>query len=400
MNNPDKLAYMRYKDILQFDPTELIACGEDKLALAKYYRDHQQFCEDCFVFDSCLPKNHVTTDLKNAVSSMKLPLEQFNYPATLATCAFNTDYFTCPKLTPDQVNAFMGVDISFMQGNEPLRLNILNYLAGGTFESSKSFYDRFKAIGVTDFSNQYFLKHKCIKTHPNGKKEEVSYMNFFNKKPNEDVKIVERSEEEITEIMKISKAYQNELSNVFQKQFMGSTFHLNSKAKNFDLQAYENRIKPTIWQRLGRKTSQEYKDMMKAFKNYNDPNSKDYMNGAKLGKATEAYIQHKRDQGLDNFDKPESTRCKRLEFAYTIQDILKNMDMKEEEIRADIEAKFNEGYPSVYTNSINNAPQIDANNELQNQIQEDLKKDELPANSNEIKANENNNLELEDELEV
>jgi hypothetical protein len=109
------------------------------------------------------------------------------------------------------------------------------------------------------------------------------------------------------------------------------------------LERIKNANKGGIFERMFNTTSPEYKDFIKAFEEYNDPNSKNYLNKENLKEKSIAYFEYKTEKGI-SFSKLNETEKNRLNLVGSVIRTLTEMENNKEKVDAEI---FNNLDPRV-----------------------------------------------------
>lgn len=335
VNNPEKVLYKRFQRLLNFNPKPYIDAFDDKKKLIDFYDNNQELVEDAFAFESIADKadTWLNPQLNNAIKCLKKPLEALNECQKLAFAAAGKDeYFTLPKLTPEQAAFVMGGNPQYVS-NDNEHLAIRNYIMntiGETegVESSVDFYKKMLSKGWKA-DNDFYVSHVAEERDPaTGEVKEVSLDAAFSNRPN--VTLRARTAEEKWHIRNICKDYEREYANKWQAKYR------EVANRPLDIQAMERRNKGGFFERLFKTTSRQYKDFLKALKNFNDPQSKDYLNREKLRTASEAYKTHKLPNGR-TIDQLDSTGKGRMTDVNNVIETLNAMDKNDSVIRRDIE---------------------------------------------------------------
>ena len=384
VNNPEKVVYQRIQRLLNFDPKQFIeALGDDK-KLIDFYDENQELVEDAFAFDSICgnARNILSPQLNNAVRCIKKPLEALNECQKLAfAAAGNGDYVTLPKLTGMQASLIMAGNptlVTMDKENFVVRNYLLNSVAaldeGG---STAEFYNKMLAKDWK-VDKDFFVSHVAEERDPQtGAVSEVSLDAYFNNRPN--VTLRSRTKEEMWHIRNIRKDYEREYANIWRDKYA----QLNHQP--LDIQALETRTKGGFFERLFRTTSKEYRNFLKTLKDFNDPNSKDFMNREKMRKATDAYKTHKLAGGR-TVDQLDSTGKGRMAEIDKVVSTLDYMEQNDSLIRRNIEANvYGIPHPPVgeqFLKKNDVEPKNEINNEIskENKIEEPQKNIEEPNN--------------------
>ena len=352
LNNQDKLAYVRYKDVLDFNPQELYDCGEDPLKLMEYYQKNDQLVKDAFVMNSCLSNVDIVPDLKKALPTMKEPMETLNQLSIKAKAAGGIEYFACPPLSIEQIMMLRATKPALFDintGNETFRsicLDIENNQIGTVHQYLSQFGQNGRE---PTFRPGYFLKNKPVKTDPETEEtKEVTFAEYLKNKDNENYELDYRDPFEVERIEMVSKTYSNLYAKNWQDRFVDhvpSFFNYNK----FDISDMESKINGNIFQKIGRifkGNSRQFDAMMKAFKNFNDPKHPDYMNESKLRDSADTYLKYKQAQGYHAYEY-KTIEGKRMAFAASIIDTCDNSITNHEDIRNEIDGEIMDNYENI-----------------------------------------------------
>ena len=323
LNDPDKVVYLRYKKVLEFNPKQIYDLKDDKLKLAEFYRDNYPLCDEAFAFTSVVNRSNVTPALKDALKSVSSPIEAIGFPQLTMKAAYDLDFFACPDLNLQQADIIMNNDHELLDNAKPELFNTLNYhVQKETMESPTSYFGKF-VENNQKFENGYLIKNRPEKVEMvNGEPviKEANYDQIFNKEPGQ-YRISTRSEDDVFEMSAMTKSVQREYLYNFQNQ-INETLHRN---RNFDVDTVMKEHQGSFWERrVLRSTSPEYKAFEQAFRNYNDPNSPDYCREGKLRVATDAYLDHKGVSDEADLDHLTGTSRNRSEFALAVRGALNN----------------------------------------------------------------------------
>ena len=315
--NPEKVAYSRYNKLLEVDPREIFNCRDDKTKLAEYYLEHYPQCEEAFVFDSVLGKANPTPEMKSAIASMKKPMEVIAYPQSYMKVAHDLDYFAFPEMNAKQSEIIQLKGGEFMLNiSETIRCRLNNALEDEVMDKPWKYFGKLQIRGIP-LEKGTFLKNKPVeKSIVDGKTvyKEVSYDKLLGPAdPN--VELKKRNEKEIFGVKCMTRSFQAEYLKKWRENFQKRA----GFAGNFDINAIEEYHKGGWFERnLLFSTSKQYKEMIKAMKDYNDPNSKFYCDKAHLRGKADAYVQRKHNQGYADVSQMKGTSKIRTELALNI----------------------------------------------------------------------------------
>ena len=386
INNPAKFIYREYDKVLKFDPTSIANIGDDKVAQAEYYMEHQALCEEAFALQSVMNNgvSQATPAMKQALKSMKLPYEGLIVYGTDVKQG-GMDYFACPTFeSPEQAAMAMASPELFAGNPNPdLTLVMNNKVAPETVEGPEVFLEQMKNYGINTNDSDLFIKYKAVRTDLNtGKREEVSFDDLF-VKDDPNVRIEKRSKEEMFQIRAINRTFLDKYVDTFQNRISSKLNQLVFDANQIADERKGNWVERNILH----STSPEWSAFIETFKQFNDPNHENYGRKDVLREKAEAYQQHKRDQGYENLSDMKGTSLKRSTLCQAVIDTCKVLEETDDSIKEDIDIEINTGLKGK-VGMIINADEVDIfddykksndNDEL-NKSLDDLD-DELSASS-------------------
>ena len=325
LNDPDKVVYLRYKKVLDFNPKQIYDLKDDKLKLAEFYRDNYPLCDEAFAFTSVVNRSNLTPALKDSLKSISAPLETVGFPQLTMHSANSLDFFACPDLNLQQADIIMNNDHELLDTATPELFNTLNYhVQKTTMESPTSYFGKF-VENKQKFEDGYFIKNRPEKVEiVNGEPviKEAKYDQVFNQEPGQ-FRISQRSADDVFEMTCMTKSFQREYLYNFQNQINNQL----NRTSNFDIDRILKERQGGFWERrIKHSTSQEYKDFEKAFRDYNDPNSPDYCRKEKLKNATDAYLNHKGVQDENDLSRLSGTSLIRSELALAVRGALNDQE--------------------------------------------------------------------------
>ncbi|MDY6367076.1 MAG: hypothetical protein SPL13_00945 [Clostridia bacterium] len=340
VRNPEKLLYKKIQNIINSDPQPLYEAFDNKGALCDFYDNHQELCEDAFVFGSIVKDNAVdwvNPQFKQAMNSMKKPIEELGDAQKAAYACVGSSYLTMPELTVEQATILMGSGPQYAGKDAKLevRNTIMRTLEKSEgVEQAKDFYDNLREHGM-QLNNKFFLSHVAEQRQPDGTHKVVSFHEPL-KHPNDaNLNIRKRTKDEIWHIRNISKEYEREYLGIWQKKFSD----LSGSQTPFNFAAIKDAHKGNIFERMLFRTSRQYTEFINAFEAYNNPESKDYLNREKLREKAEAYQARKIGQGK-TLEQMDATSRKRMNLTSNVIATLDYMDKMDDIVRNQIDAKL------------------------------------------------------------
>ena len=342
---PEKIFYQRYKKVLEFNPKKLLDVIDDKEKLVEFYYNNQELCDDAFVFNASMDNNFakINPELKNAVPCMVKIVEALAYPMIIARSEMDVGAFIFPQLTKEQAAIIVNAHPKYMDGKSPLRKSFSEALDHSSRDKIKN---TFKTI--TDFGYKLepglAVKYQALMHDPKTNKDiEISLEDGIkNLNNNGNICVRERQPEEIAEIMKINNAHETAYLHVWQKNF-SNNYNKNKEPFDFEKIKYEN--KGGFFERAFNRTSVQYRDFIQVFQEYNDPQSKNYLNKDLLKEKAENYFDYKTEKGI-SFSKLDETSKGRLKLVSSVIKTINDMDKDEDGVNRDIENYLKE-MPSI-----------------------------------------------------
>ena len=346
ISNPNRVVFHEFNKILNFNPQELYDCGDDKAKLVEFYAKHPDICENAFCVDPIMSASGANQKILDGMKSMKKVVEGLHDASTATKMAAGIDYFATPDLTPEQTEALvLGSNQTMMDPSESLKLIVNQKLPQDeTYCTAFEMLDRFKAIGIPINDKHFYTKYKAVKTDPvTHTKEQVSFDQYFaqqrranNNLIEPEITLEQRSEQELFEFRCITSEAKGEYCKEFEKRLAREIGQIH-----YNVAEIEDRNKGGIWERYIRhSTSREYKEFIAALKDYNNPDSPNYLNKPHLKEKATGYLLHKADQGYQGLDDMKGTSLSRSTLAINVIKVLDEMKNDEDTIFNDIETKL------------------------------------------------------------
>ena len=374
ISNPNRIIYHEYNKLFNFNPKELYDCGQDMAKMVEFYQKNTALCENAFNITYAFSAASVDGKVNEGLASMKKLVEGLNDPGNAAKMAAGIEYFATPKLTPQQAEQLvMGGNVTMRQPSESLLLNITSQLPKDPdYCSAFEMLDRFKKIGINIDDKNFYIKYKAVETDPNTKKQtQVSFDKYFTQQswdnnvihPN--VNLEPRGKGELFSFRCITNEVKGEYCREFEKRMA-----LKIGQIHYNVAEIEDRNKGGIWERYIRhSTSREYKEFIAALKDYNNPDSPNYLNKEHLKGKANGYLIHKADQGYRGIDDMKGTSLSRTQLAMDVIQVLDTMENDEGTIFQGIEQKLIGPYkenrvPAVKAEDVNlEGPKVDVQKE-------------------------------------
>ena len=378
IRDPDKTIYRHFKKVFDTSAKELCDCENDTKKLIEYYQDHYQECEDAEKMVDIIKNDpHISPDLKKQLPSMEKLINLVSYPKKEAMQYDSIDKIVCPELTSEQAQIIKEKGMLFLERTSEDVIEKIDFYSKETREySPKEYLDKFDTKPPLTKVDKFITKYSVLK-EVNGEKV---YHSFDEILENDDLKMVRANKSRATFKLDtvnigMQKVYQEKWQETFNRKR-----NYNGK---FDLNQIEEAHKGNWFERnILRSTSREYKEMIRALKEYNDPNSKNYLNQKYLRDRTEGYLDHKASQGYGTRKTLTGTSLSRTNLALAIINTLDEHDK--------IYKQADQQYGSV----VQNEPVADK----QQAVSAAEVEENAPVNEHEIKEKDNN-LIIEEDLD-
>lgn len=385
MQDPNKVAYQRYKGVLDFNPREAFDTRNDKVKLAEYYVKTYPLCEEAFVFHSVVENGNSTPAMKEAITSMKKPLEVLSYPKNIVNTAYDLDNFAFPKMTAQQVeHYFNNAHEDLLNLTPTVNTKLNGVLEEATMDKPWQYYGKLQKHDIP-LEESTFLKNKPVeKIENNGEVtyKEVIYDKLIASKQGQ-VVLKQRSEDEIFKVRCMNKSFVKQYTKWWGKEFQ----EIRGEEGPFDLARIEDRHKGGFFERyIWHSTSNEYKEMIQAMKDFHNPESEHFGDKVHLKGKANAYIDRKMlRQGYATIDQMKGTSKARTQLALDIIeacdekvdfDKIENDWYKENEIAEVVEKE-----QALNANDVEEKPLVEDKQQVkENEIKNDIQKE----NENEI----------------
>lgn len=336
LTDPNKIAYREYSKILKLNPKQLSDLCDDKQAMAEYYAQHTSLVESAFTFQSALDASATSKGLRDALPTLKMPVESIKEFSNFVKQS-GVDGFACPTLTTEQTVMAMASPMFVNQANPELNAILNHNLA--PLSNPKETFKKFADYGLNIDDPDFLVKYKAVRTDPTtGERKNVSFDALF-EQDDPNVRIETRSDEEIFQIRSINRAFQDRYAEKFQSRVADK---LNQRI--FDIGRLENESKGNwVERKVLKSTSPEWAEFIEAFKDFNDPQSPNYLRQDILKPKAEAYREHQRQQGYGSLEDMKGTPLKRGTLTQAVIDVCDELEQQRDQISEDIDIKLNTG---------------------------------------------------------
>ena len=388
MQDPAKVAYQRYKNMLDFNPREVFDTHNDKVKLAEYYLKTYPLCEEAFVFHSVVGKSDPNKEMDEAITSMKKPLEVLAYPKNIVSTSYDLDHFAFPNMSKQQVETYYNnahQDILNLSPTVNAKLN--GVIEEAVMDKPWEYFGKLQIHDVP-LESGAFLKNKPVERIENNGKtidKEVIYDKLIASKQGQ-VVLKQRSEDEIFKIRCMNKSFTKQYTKWWGKEFQ----EIRGEQGNFNIDQIEKRHKGGFFENyIWHSTSKEYKEMIQAMKDFHNPESEHFGDKAHLKGKAGAYIDRKMlKQGYATVDQMKGTSKIRTQLAL---DIIEACD---EEV--DFDKIENEWYKENEIQEVEKEQAVSAQEVEDKPLVED--KQQVKEKENEIQKDNQNEIQNENEI--
>lgn len=338
--NPETFTQIRSKNLMNFDPKELIEMGNDPVKNAEFYRDHMDICQegnqygDAFRHDSL----GLGKEFKEASECYKGIVQKLSYGDTIGKPYSTLDCFAFPDVSPELAEEIRLNGRKVFKGPVPKGIDPVLDEKRGVFKTHPSISDIHKKLtdaGLELDPNEknFFLKYKAFTIDPRTHQEvSASLLDFAEGKPG--IQVRERTPEEIQIINHVSLKFQEKYHAVYKEKMdikFGKAFNANEMKKS---------MKGGWIDRIFRRPSKAFKAFEKAVADYSDPNSKHYLDNNHLRDASTAY-----QNTVTNKNGLSAIEQKRLDYATKTNTVATDMFYENEQISGKINRELQQNMP-------------------------------------------------------
>jgi len=337
--NPNQVKAMFFKKALTFNPVKLMKLGDNKNKLIEFYRENHEIIDLANELSNSSNASFLeglNPEFKKAIEELSEPLSVIGYPAKLAVEARNPDFFAMPELNERQASIIVTRADSANKEFAPIVRDYLEALAGKDLTACPGEYffkikEKCRVKINSDFLTNYYAQDE--------NDDEVEIADFTDVlKDKGDAAIFKRKGFDAFKVRCVNKDFMDKYSKKWQESFAKKQ---NVKG-DFNAKKILDNYKGNIVEKyILRSTSKQYKEFEKAFEDYNNPESKDYLNKDRLREKSNAYLKYK-FKGKDvDLSKLSGTSLKR---ATLVQNTLTTLD-EEKSLERNVENDLNKGYP-------------------------------------------------------
>ena len=356
LHDPNKLAYVRYKDVFKLNPQDILACKGSKTKLAEYYKKNFTAIKDAWEFANASRRMDLTPAMKDMEDSISDQLNLLGkIDKEIMVIGSSLDYFAYPKITraqgdilSDNLHIFRQLEqATGIEKNETINAYITS-----SMEKEVGF-DLFSNLETINEKGGHLgegslVKYKVVAKNKFNKHEKVVDVGKFfndpenpnrNVDPNVDYTMKARSDEELKHIklMNFKAAYI--YANAWRTRFQA-----RSNLGTFDPDRIESSLKLGRLSRwFGRGNSREYNRLMETYRQFNDPRHKNYLREDLLKEAATNYRDRKANQGHTGLG--NSLDDRRMKFADDVIATCEQCKTDLNQIVRDIDSELLHGYP-------------------------------------------------------
>ena len=338
--HPEEFTYKRIKNLMNYDPKELIEIGNDKVKLMEFYKNNMALCNEANEFGDAMNQKAlgITKKLDAAKDSFKVLVQKINYGGTVCGESNSLTFFSLPKLSDDKNQLIYNHIRNVFPGKEEMEARRVyeGYQRDKNNESLAGIISKLEAKSLT-FNKNPFLKYKALETNPEtGKVKEVSLLDYANEKEN--VTVVERSSDEIERLNNITSKFEIKYSNEFQKR-LGARL-----GKAYNIFNMQKEMAGGFFDRMFRKPSPEFKDFMQRLADFTNPEKEGFLDKEGLKDSIEKYARHVRNNPANN-----AMREARENLVHEVGQTLAFMDVESTNIRNNINQEIYKVIPDDFS---------------------------------------------------
>lgn len=301
LKDPEKFMNHTFSKLVHFNPNDIY--DSDKADLADYHYRQFAMVENAPALGNYLKNNpDVLPEIKEKAKNITTFAKGLDYLPAMSKKVSSIDYLACPKLTQQQAQ-ILGDAFAVDSSNDVA--NIIHDLSDKEKPLPPKEY--YKSIGLDKFLDENnvdspalavdFVKTTEIGGQPvNTNVPLTEFVQHKDDAPgnvNYEVVVDEEKEFDFVEEHSITNSERQRLFDEFGKALYEE---LGMKGK-YDVNKLEDKFKGNVFERMGGTTSDEYKELIQAIKDYSDPKSENYLNYDNMVEKAEDYLDHKEEQG-------------------------------------------------------------------------------------------------------
>lgn len=353
--NPNRLAYVRYKNVFKLNPQEIIACKGSPAKLAEYYKKNFTAIKDAWEFANSSRRMDLTPAMKDMADSI---CDQLNLLGSIEkeimTVGSTLEYFAYPKITQAQglilsekPHEFKQLELATgIEENPSFNAYVQLSMEKEANLDICSIFERINEKGG-HVGEGSMTKYKIIsKNKLNGHEKDADVGKLFpeanpnqNRDPNLDYTVKPRNDEELKHIRIMTFDASYRYANAWRARFED-----RNGFGTFDPDRIESRLKLGFFSSwFGRGNSREYNRLMETYRQFNDPRHKNYLREDLLKEAAVNYRDRKANQG--HTGQGNSLDDRRMKFANDVIATCEQCKAEQDLIFRNIDYEFSAGYP-------------------------------------------------------
>ena len=393
LNNPDQFIFAKIDGILQIRADAVNGLNDNFFDNAIFYRNNFEAIEDAEKIANIIETNpNITKELKETLPSLKTFLDVLTYPKKIATKYESLDKIVFPFIS--EVKARKLIDNGFLEDVENKQItDRVKVAAEPPAEQPSEYFKKVERNGADLHSKKEFLARViAVKTQNN--KEKIVDIDKFATKKEQGVHISTLDEFDSLKARLVTNAARDTYSFIWQDEFQ----RIRKDNLPFSIDRIQDEHKGGFFERIRKTTSPQYKNMIQALREFNDPNSPNYLNYNHLKSKAQEYIVHKESQGYGRNKQYRGTSLARKNLADAILRIKDSHDKILNETRQsyypkelDLENKELDKPIFNPTADLDESNDFIINNELINRVPA-VNPEDVDINNNNIE-NDNNIIE-------
>ncbi|MBE6141933.1 MAG: hypothetical protein E7175_03755 [Erysipelotrichaceae bacterium] len=387
-SNPNKVIAMLYKKVLNYDPKQLASVGDDKKAILEYYKNNHEIidlADSVEQFRRSAAMINQNDEFAMAFDNdLREPLKIIAYPARLARVAGDPEHFAFPDLYKEQAEAIKNYNDNNPQNySEALNQYILDSVdeTNATTYMPKNYFTNIEeAKGKV---NSKFLTTQVLyEENHQGPELGINYTfkDLCNVFRDEDLvlKVGTKNGPGPFRLRCVNRVGEETYLSLWRKEVNRG----RGRQGDFDYHTVRGQLKGGIWERyIRRNTSQQWKDFINAFEEYNNPKANGYLDKQALRENAEYYLTHKGVHSREDLANLSGTALARATMCLATKEALD----KEAQLEAQADRELSSFLPvykepfldeeevAVDNHNNNNIIENELNNNIENNIENEIK---------------------------
>ena len=343
IKNPKKYLYEEIRKVFDIKAKDLYDLDKDQLRNAEFYEQNFTVVENASKLVDIIKNDpEITQELKDALPGMESLIKLAAYPKNL-TMEYEVDLLAFPKIGDKQAQILNEKYKNKADLNSEIKKYIENRADSKNTYRPKQYFHGLHVATTGSKENDRFAWFDKYMTKLVAYSNKLGYYGeiidmdniVFQKSGGGEFRIIESPTSRIG-----LECITNEVKDKYIKLWQDKFEELRGKDKKFDIDAIEHEHRGGFWERFRGTTSNEYKEMLQALRDFNDPDSDNYLNYNNLKNKAIGYIAHKQSQGYGETKEYTGTPKIRKELADTIL----KMENTHKEIMQTIKSEFS---PSI-----------------------------------------------------